>query len=199
MTFDPQVPVTETSLGNYFRERLTHFAQQLRPPPLEDTCWYLGNVLERFCRPEHLFVWQEGQYNLRPLALLYGDALQTSNARQRCAVLQQLGDMALFLGALFPQRYARFGLHQDYFIGMGGGAYDYLAEHAQHSRHIYAELARTFTRMIGLVAKACSRDNPVRHEDILALYQRWLQNRDPLAQQQLRAMGIELGGSEYRQ
>ncbi|MGV3592441.1 MAG: hypothetical protein ACO1PZ_12185 [Gammaproteobacteria bacterium] len=199
MAFDPQVPVTETSLGVYFRERLTHYAQQLRPPPLEDTCWYLGNVLERFCRPEHLFVWQEGQYSLRPLALLYGDALQTSNARQRCAVLQQLGDMALFLGALFPQRYARFGLHQDYFIGMGGGAYDYLAENARHNRHIFAELARTFARMVGLVANACSRDNPVRHEDILAIYQRWLQNRDPLAEQQLRAIGIDLGGSEHRQ
>lgn len=199
MANDPQaIPVTETSLGVYFRERLQHYALQLRPPPLEDTCWYLGTVLERFCRAEHLFVWQDGQLNLRPLALLYGDALQTSDARQRCAVLQQLGDMALFLGALFPQRYARYGLRQDYFIGMGGGAYDYLAEHARHNRHIFAELARTFARMVGLVANACSRDNPVSHEDILALYQRWLQSRDPLAEQQLRAMGIMLGGAEQR-
>ena len=107
--------------------------------------------------------------------------------------------LALFLGALFPQRYARYGLHQDYFIGMGGGAYDYLAENARHNRHIFAELARTFGRIVGLVANACSRDNPVRHDDILALYQRWLQNRDQLVERQLRAMGIELGGSDYRQ
>ena len=105
MVLDPQAtPVTETSLGVYFRERLQHYAQQLRPPPLEDTCWYLGTVLERFCRPEHLFVWQDGQLNLRPLALLYGDALQTSNARQRCAVLQQLGDMAPRNSAMVPMR-----------------------------------------------------------------------------------------------
>ncbi len=200
MALNPQqMPVTETSLGVYFRERLTDYAQRLRPPPLEDTCWYLGAMLERFSRAEHLFVAEGERLNLRPLALLYGDALQTSDARERCRVLQQLGDMALFIGALFPQRYARYGLQQDYFIGMGGGAYDYLAENARHNRHIFAELARTFARMVGLVANACARDNPVGHDDILAMYQRWLQNRDPLAEKQLRAMGIELSGSELRQ
>ena len=65
---------------------------------------------------------------LRPLALLYSDAIDANNARERCLMLQQLGDMALFLGALFPQRFTRHGILQDYFIGMGGSAYDYLAD-----------------------------------------------------------------------
>jgi len=60
---------------------------------------------------------------LRPLALLYGDALEARNERERCLCLQQLGDTALFLYALFPERYARHGIRRDYFIGMGGGAY----------------------------------------------------------------------------
>ena len=104
--------------------------------------------------------------------------------------------MSLFLGALFPQRYARHGIGQDYFVGMGGGAYDYLADNARTNRHIFAELANTFTRMLEMVANACSRRQQMGADEILALYQRWLQNGDPVIANQLRAVGIELNGSE---
>lgn len=194
-----QVPITETSLSSYFKSRLSHYAERLRPPPHDDTCWYLGSVLARFGESERLFVCEDGALTLRPLALLYGDALHARNERERCLMLQHLGDMALFLGALFPQRFARYGLHKDYFIGMGGNAYDYLADNARQNRHIFAELARTFARMLELVANACSRSQPVSAEDILALYQKWLETGDALAERQLKALGIELSGSERLQ
>ena len=200
MQFDPQqLPVTETSLSCYFNERLTEHARRFRPPPHQDTCWYLGSLLDRFGRSEQLFCWQDGQLTLRPLALLYSDAVEARNERERCILLQQLGDMALFLGALFPRRFARHGIGQDYFIGMGGSAYDYLADNARHNRHIFAELSGTFTRMLALVAQACSRHHALSTEDVLALYQRWMQTRDPVAERQLRALGIELQGSERLQ
>ena len=191
-----QAPITETSLAGYFSRRLARHAERLRPPPHDDTCWYLGSLLDRFSRSEQLFTTQDGQLTLRPLALLYGDAQQASSERERCLLLQNLGDMALFLGALFPERFARYGLQKDYFIGMGGGAYDYLADNARQNRHIFAELARTFARMLEMVASVCSRSQPVSAEDILALYQRWLDSGDPLAERQLRALGVELSGSE---
>lgn len=194
-----QTPLRETSLSAYFTNRLRHYAQSLRPPPQDDTCWYLGNLLERFGRSEQLFVTEEGQMTLRPLALLYGDALQASSERERCQHLQKLGDMALFLGALFPERFARHGLHKDYFIGMGGNAYDYLADNARHNRHIFAELARTFARMLEMVANACSRNQPVSAGDILALYQKWTDTGDALARRQLESLGINLAGSERLQ
>lgn len=200
MRFDPQqVPVTETSLSNYFSERLTRYAKRLQPPPHEDTCWYLGNLLDRFGRSDQLFSYEDGRMTLRPLALLYGDAIEARNERERCLLLQQLGDMALFLGALFPQRWARHGIKQDYFIGMGGGAYDYLADNAVSNRHIFSELANTFTRMLEMVANACSRSQRLSAEEVLALYQRWLQSKDPVIAAQLHALGIELGGSETLQ
>lgn len=194
-----QTPITETSLASYFTKRLSHYAQNLRPPPHDDTCWYLGSLLDRFARSERLFVQEDGQQTLRPLALLYGDALHARNERERCLTLQNLGDMALFLGALFPERFARRGLGKDYLIGMGGNAYDYLAGNARQNRHIFAELARTFAHMLEMLASVCSRSQPVSAEDILALYQRWMDTGDPLAERQLRALGIELSGSERLQ
>ena len=192
-------PITETSLSCYFKQRINQYAQRFSPPPHEDTCWYIGNVLERLGRSEQLFAYDDGRLTLRPLALLYGDALEATSDRERCLLLQQLGDMALFLGALFPQRFARRGIGQDYFIGMGGSAYDYLAENARSNRYIFAELANTFTRMLELVANACSRRQQLGAEEVLALYQRWLHSRDPVIANQLRAIGIELDGSERMQ
>jgi hypothetical protein len=194
-----QQPITETSLSSYFSKRLTRYARRFRPPPHEDTCWYLGSLLERFGRSEQLFAFQDGEMTLRPLALLYSDAIQADNARERCLMLQQLGDMALFLGALFPERFTRHGILQDYFVGMGGSAYDYLADNAKANRHIFAELANTFTRMLEMVANACSRTQHLTTEEVLALYQRWLSTRDPLIENQLRALGIDLTGSEQLQ
>ncbi len=200
MRFDQQQQtITETSLSSYFSKRLTRYARRFRPPPHEDTCWYLGSLLERFGRSDQLCVYQDGQMTLRPLALLYSDAIEANNARERCLMLQQLGDMALFLGALFPERFTRHGILQDYFIGMGGSAYDYLADNAKANRHIFAELANTFTRMLEMVANACSRTQHLTTEEVLALYQRWLNTRDPVIESQLRALGIELPESELLQ
>lgn len=194
-----QLSITETSLSSYFSERLTRYARRFRPPPHEDTCWYLGSLLERFGRSEQLFAYQDGQMMLRPLALLYSDAIEADNARERCLMLQQLGDMALFLGALFPERFTRHGILQDYFVGMGGSAYDYLADNAKANRHIFAELANTFTRMLEMVANACSRSQRLSTEEVLALYQRWLTTGDPVIESQLRALGIDLAESDLLQ
>ena len=191
--------VYKRQLSSYFSKRLNRYAKRFRPPPHEDTCWYLGTLLERFGRSEELFSYQDGQMTLRPLALLYSDAIEAENTRERCLMLQQLGDMALFLGALYPERFSRHGILQDYFIGMGGSAYDYLADNARSNRHIFAELANTFTRMLEMVANACSRTQRLTTEEVLKLYQRWLGTRDPVIENQLRALGIEVAGSAQLQ
>ena len=189
-------PITETSLSIYFKDRVSECAQRYKPPPHEDTCWYLSTLLDRYGRSERFFMFEEGRYSLRPLALLYGDAMEATSAGERCLLLQQLGDMALFLGALFPERFSRRGIQQDYVVGMGGGAYDYLAENARQNRHIFSELPNTFTRMLELVANACSRENQLSAEEVIVLYQRWLQTRDPVVGNQLTAIGIDLSGSD---
>ena len=185
-----QSPITESSLASYFRNRLSHYAQRLRPPPHDDTCWYIGSMLDRFGQSDQLFAYEDGRLTLRPLALLYKDALEANNDRERCLILRQLGDLSLFLGALFPENYARRGIQRDYFIGMGGGAYDYLAENARQNRHIFSELSRMFGRLLELIANACSRKQTVSATDILSLYQRWRETKDPIVKGQLQALGI---------
>ena len=194
----PSLPVTETSLSHYFTTRLKRCAEDLHRRPQEDTFWYLGSLLDRFGRSDAVFSYEEGRLTLRPLAQLYGDAREAPSERERCMLLRQLGDLALFLGALFPERFARRGIRKDYFVGMGGGAYDYLAGRARRNRHVFAELAASFAHLLELVARATRRTEALGAEEVLGLYQRWLNHRDPEAERQLRALGIALDSAEGR-
>lgn len=187
------IRTSEASLSEYFREQLARHARELDPTPQEDTCWYLGNLLVRFCRSEDFFAYEDGRFNLRPLALLYGDAVEARSEHERCLLLQQLGDVSLFMGALFQENYTQRGLGQDYLVGMGSGAYDYLADNARRGRHVFAELAGAFSMILDLVANACTADLELADEAVLALYERWRATRSPLAKRQLEAVGINLG------
>jgi hypothetical protein len=186
----------ERTLADYFRERLQEISVQLDPAPHEDTLWYMGGMLARFGDSDQLFSFDQGELSIRPLALLYQDAHEADSHSERCLIVRQLGDLALFLGALFPENFARRGIHQDYFVGMGGGAYDYLSENARQNRHIFFELAATFARMLELVARVCCRQGAFDDMDILDLYHRWQQTGDPRLGDRLRALGVDVEASD---
>ncbi len=153
-------------------------------------------MLARFGRSESLFSYRDGETSIRPLALLYDDAREASSDRERCLLLQQLGDLAMFLGAVFPERYRHRGIQREYVVAMGGSAYDYLASNAPRNRHVFEEMSQMFGELLHLAAAACSR--PLESDDaaILALYRRWASSRDPLLARQLEAVGIKLDNSE---
>jgi hypothetical protein len=188
---------TVSSLPDYFRKMLHRSAQRLRLRPHEDTLWYLVNLLDRFAHSEQFFEYRNGQYGLQPLALLYGEAFEASTERERCQLLQRLGDLSLFLGAIFPERYAKRGISRDYFVGMGGGAYDYLSERAPGQRHIFDELTRQFTRMLELISDAATRRNSLSHDEVLQLYTRWRETGNPKIAAQLRALDIDLPAGSH--
>ena len=182
----------ERTLANFFRERLQAKADELNPRPQEETLWYLGSLLARFGDSGQVFSYDEGGLSIRPLALLYRDAVEVDSHHHRCLILRQLGDLALFMGALFPENYARRGITRDYFIGMGGGAYDYLGENARHNRRVFSELSQRFSRLLELVALVCGRGQVMEVQDILQLYQRWRESNDPHLAAQLRTFGLVL-------
>ncbi|GIX30672.1 MAG: hypothetical protein KatS3mg124_1144 [Porticoccaceae bacterium] len=192
-------PELEVSLVNYFRHRLAEASGEVRPRPQEDTLYYLANLLAQFGASDRFFARaDDARRELKPLAFLYFEAQEARDERTRCLILRHLGDLALFLGALLPRFFARRGIRKEYFVGMGGGAYDYLAEHAASHQHVYAELASRFARFLELVAAACERETTFDASDVLDLYQRWVEYGDELALRQLRALGIEPFGGRRR-
>ena len=185
-------PVTESSLSDYFSRQLRRHASETTPSPPEDILWYIASLLERFGRSERLFAFEDGRLDLRPLALLYGDAREASTERERCLLLRQLGDLALFLGSLFPHRYERRGIRRDYFIGMGSSAYDYLGDNARGDRTLFSELATLFSSLLELIERCFDQRDRLDAREVVTLYQRWQQTRDPSLARQLTGLGVEL-------
>tara|TARA_R110001583_G_scaffold20699_1_gene79283 strand:- start:1394 stop:1990 length:597 start_codon:yes stop_codon:yes gene_type:complete len=191
MLKDTGITLNET-LSSYFHVRLKELGQLQNTPPNDDTLRYVGDMLVRFSASDQLFSYEQYGYDVRPLAFLYKDAHETNDLNERCLILRQLGDTALFIGALFPEKYQRRGIQQDYFVGMGGGAYSYLSEKGLRNRHVFSELAASFTPILELVAEVCAKQTSFDNSDILALYQRWQKNNDPNIARKLRALGITL-------
>lgn len=185
----------QDSLVAFFHRRLTRAARRIHPQPQEETCHYLVQMLEHFSQSDRLFEYHEGQLGLRPLALLYGDAHEAGSEHERCLLLQRLGDLSLFLAALFPENFTRRGLRRDYLVGMGGGAYNYLSERAPNRRHVFKELTGRFVQMTELVARTCfRRGEGMTADEVLRLYERWRRTGDPGLAEQLQAQGIKLPG-----
>lgn len=170
------------------RAHATHFT--------DDTLWYLGQMLESFVAADQLFVYQHGELQVPTLAYLYRDASATESNYQRCVLLRKLGDTALFMGALFDGHYKRRGIGRDYFVGMGVGAYQYLADNFDNANSAFLELSCRFPAAIELVAEVCEKESVVDAQDILHLYSQWAESKSSSIQRQLEALGITVSCSD---
>jgi len=119
--------VTNLNVKEYFKDSVCNAVANQKLDASESTIFYLVNLLTAFTRSEDFFERTENGVMLRPLALIYADALsaETDNERNRC--LQRLGDVALFISGLFSSYLNRKTVDLDYYISMGGNAYSTLA------------------------------------------------------------------------
>jgi hypothetical protein len=60
-------------------------------------------------------------------------------------------------------------------------------------------LASAFEDMLALVASACHEGRDYDDADIVGLYQRWVEQRDPGARRALLGLGIDLSADESMQ
>lgn len=182
--------VSSTNLNEWFRDRLLHESHKTSPSFSDDTVSYLVNLLTHFSRSENFFTQNEHGLDLPTLAFLFRDANNAATPSQKILSLRHLGDSALFIGALFSEKFTRAGIKKDYYIGMGGGAYRALAEYSYDNQSVYNELSARFPRLLEVVAKVCSRDVQFDADEIFALYKRWQMSGDELLKRQLLSLGI---------
>ncbi len=182
--------ISEQNFSEFIKKKLDTHVAALSWQPQQDTLWYLGNLLVTHTESRQLFVEKEGRKALPTLAFLFRDAHAASSQSERLAILRKLGDTALFIGALFPQCLTRRGLSKDYFVGMGGGAYSYLAENFPTENIVFDELSRRFPLALQLLASVCEKELVFDAQDILGLVERWRSTGDELIKRQLASLGI---------
>ena len=156
-------PVIQTrQLREYFHHEVHSAAQRRHMAADEATLHYLTLLLSQYARSEQVFDYDDRRLRLRPLALLYQDALEARSPGERRLWLQRLGDLALFVGGLFEGRLSRRFRDLDYCVAMGGSAYGYLQQTAtrpgeQAQATVFGELADGFDRFVDLVAIVTGR------------------------------------------
>jgi hypothetical protein len=189
MFFEEKV-ISQQTLDEHFSTGIAREARDLSPPLSDEAVHYITQVLTHFSHSGNLFSRENNTHSLPTLALLYQKAHMAPSRQQRYTILRQLGDSALFLGALFFEHFAKKGINKDYFIGMGGGAYGSLGDISIDNRHIYYELAETFPKLLQVVANVCTKEFNYDANDIFSLLERWQQSRDSTLRKQLQAIGI---------
>ena len=103
-------------------------------------------------------------------------------------LLRRLGDTSLFISGFFPDSLARRSslVDVDYYIAMGGRAYDAVARHALE-RSLWDELADKFRLLVDLLNEVSERTMASTDAGLVRLYERWLKTgSDRLAAMLLR-------------
>src|SRR5581483_12439334 len=95
------------NLKEYFRDAL-HGALESQQLSVEDqTEHYVVNLLTLFARAEALFDQTPQGPRLKPLAVMFSDALEARSTGDRNRGLQRLGDVSLFVAGFFAHSFAR--------------------------------------------------------------------------------------------
>jgi hypothetical protein len=148
------------ALHAYFHDAIHEAADEKKVDADQATLHYLALLLSNTARSEQLFDYSDSRLQLRPLALIYGDALAASNRREKRLWLQRLGDLALIIGGLFAGRLSRHFTDLDYCVAMGGNAYGYLEQTAERGNDqalVFGQLAAEFEGFVGVVAEVTGR------------------------------------------
>lgn len=188
--------ITAVSVREHFSSALETATRNQDVALQETTSAYVVNLLTEYCTANALREVSDGGRHIRPLALIYADALEAEHPEQRRRALQKLGDIALFIAGIFADSLARHAVDVDYYIGMGGSAYGYLHESLQRSSRaagvaeLFAELEFKFGALVDVLGEISEMSGLKSNSDTLRAYELWLKTGSVRARRQLVRSGI---------
>ncbi len=196
--------IAATDVRAFFQESLLEASERYGLEARGDTMVYVANLLTEFARVEHLYEETSDGPGLRPLALVYGDAVHAATYKQRVAALRRLGDVALFIAGVFADSCRSKVVDVDYYIAMGGTAYGSLSESLRDTARdrvfsgIFGELSARFTEFVDVLSEVSDRINLSSDADVMRLYDVWVRTGSPRAARKLNEAGIHLSSDAAR-
>ncbi len=192
---DEPALVAVSSLSEFFREQLRGASERQHLRLTGHTECYVVNLLACYGRTEALFEQRDGALRAPLLAALLARALHSATGAERERRLQRLGDVALFWAGFFAHGFARKLVDVDYYIAMGGHAYESLAEAAGTPglagiRPVFAELALKFVAIVDALHALADQARPASADDPMRYYEIWTKTGSRHAHDRLVGMGI---------
>lgn len=189
------------SMREYFRETLQDSLRK-RGVSLSDTAQvYVVNLLTEFARSDTAFAGTDrGEKPI--LADLLARA-QESDPVEAIRLYKHMGDSSLYLSGFFPGAVERGATSVDYYVSVGGSAYDAVSRMvrptAATSSALFAELADRFRELVELLCAMSlhgERSRKLDDAEVLSLVDRYRRASSPAEQREvadtLRAQGVVL-------
>jgi hypothetical protein len=189
--------ITKKSLQEYFFDSVNAAVRNQQIETSDETIYYLVNLLTSFSRSEGLFQYNEDGVSLKPLALMYTDALSETALAERIRILQKLGDTALFISGVFSDSLNSRLVDVDYYIAMGGNAYSYLSDSMRSYyrntavQPLYEELTNKFVDFVDVLSEVTENKLFASDYDIMRLYEVWMRTGSKRSEMILRKLGID--------
>ena len=188
--------LTVSDVREFFREALSTALEQQQLRVKDHTEHYVVNLLAMFARTEALFEPGPDGAQLKPLALLFAEALESPNEEQRFRTLQRLGDVALFVSGFLANGFPRRLVDIDYHIAMGGRAYGALAQSPRRGPRrvlatVFAELEDKFQPLVDALNDISESAVTRSQRDVLRLYELWHKTGSRRAHRLLMRLGIQ--------
>ncbi len=188
--------IASQTLMEYFHDSVDGALSNQNIEAEPDTVYYLVNLLSFFSRSENFYEHTPEGRQIKPLALMYADALNEPSADARCKVLRRLGDISLFISGVFSDSLNRKVVDLDYYAAMGEGAYGSLSGHTHGTLleeafcEVFAELAGKFRDFVDVLSEVSERGDFSNNTDIRRLYETWSRTGSKRAQRLLVDAGV---------
>lgn len=177
----------------YFHELVTEALGHQRIEARPETEFYLVKLLSRFISSESLFS-RDAEGNLRdePLALMIQEAIEQPVVETQRSLFRHVGDVSLYTAGYFQDSLNRKLVDVDYYIGVGGSAYQQVAARAEENllKSIYSELSEKFGAFVEVLAEISDKTCPKSEKDLLRAYELWVRTRSERAAKVLQEAGI---------
>jgi hypothetical protein len=178
------------SLVEFFRNEVERAQQNQKVKLLEDTQFYLVNLLTTAIETNAIFISENAGHVDEPLALIYGRAMAAETWLERFQLLKKIGDRSLYVSGFFSDSLNRKSIDIDYYIAMGGTAYNFVSQVARDRQEVFNELSAKFTKLVNLISEISEAVGMTNDQDLLRLYERWLQTKDDRLRERLKDKGI---------
>lgn len=187
--------IVETNVRAFFQAQIAKAVNNQGVKASDDTVNYVVNLLMAFINAKALYEQTPDGPMIKPLALIYADAVDAPSNEIRNRALKRLGDVALFISGIFPNSLNRKLVDIDYYIAMGGNAYGFLSEvdtfRWQAYSDIFSELANKFTAFVDVLGEISDKSHLGNDTDIMRLYEIWVRTGSKRTARRLRNLGIQ--------
>jgi len=183
------------NLKEFFHDKVKDVVEVQNVSISQEVEFYLVNILAHFSKSENLFhINKEGKVEYRPLALRLHDAVFASVPGRRFQHLKSLGDTALYYAGVFYDGLYNQVVDVGYYIGMGGSAYQSLANlttsHGKTVSEMFYEMSQQFPSLVEILYLCCEREVAQTDIDLLKLLDRYLRTGSQKAKEILEDKGI---------